>query len=311
MDACPACSWQFQEGNFKSVDYPTPVKKELPATIRFCGQCGLGIASPMPSPESLEKLYCGEYWQKANAATSPLYPVPFALARARWRLIEESLKQTGKAKNLRVLDIGAGHGYIGLVASAPKAAIEKYTAVEPDASLRQYMSNIWRNNRLKSGLEVVDSIDKVNGQFDVVVLSHILEHLPDPLAFLSTATEHLSAEGLLFVDVPNQDYLFRQDVFPHLLFFSPASLRHLLEKLSFHIIDISVWGRDMHRSPSNPNAPKILKLLGGIVQRAYPLLPQKLKVSFYAWYFGVNQNTTNGTWLRALCRKQENNSESS
>jgi 2-polyprenyl-3-methyl-5-hydroxy-6-metoxy-1,4-benzoquinol methylase len=39
-------------------------------------------------------------------------------------------------------------------------------------------------------------------QFDLVILSHLLEHLDDPIPALSTVKKLLTKDGVLFVNVP-------------------------------------------------------------------------------------------------------------
>jgi len=311
MDTCPVCSWPFSNGNFKLVAYPVKSREhdrdETPDSIRFCGRCGLGVASPPFSGEKLDELYVqGKYWQKRGQETSlRIFPVPFGLAQTRWRLIEKSIAQSKRIKKVRVLDIGAGHGYIGLVASASRnVSVGRYDAVEPDPVMRQYLQNLWKAWERKQRLSFVDSIEQTTGNYDIVVLSHILEHARDPLYLVKSAVARLSTKGLLFIDVPNQDYLFKEDVFPHNLFFSLPSLRFLLEKEPLEIISIGTWGRNMYKSPLHTNAPRSLKIIGEIAGRSGAFLPGKFLVPFYAWYFGVNSMDTNGTWIRALCRRK-------
>ena len=136
------------------------------------------------------------------------------------------------------------------------------------------------------------------------MLSHILEHLQNTSSLLKSAKSLLSPKGLLFVDVPNQDYLFKNDVFPHNIFFSLASLKFLLEKEQLEIVSIGIWGRSMYESPSYARAPIIIKLLGKLVGLSNRFLPNKFLVSFYSWYFSVNHVNVDGTWIRALCRQK-------
>lgn len=42
----------------------------------------------------------------------------------------------------------------------------------------------------------------LNRKFDVVVMSHVLEHCPDPSEVLKNVYNHLKKEGILFIEVP-------------------------------------------------------------------------------------------------------------
>ena len=68
------------------------------------------------------------------------------------------------------------------------------------------------------------------GRFDLVVMSHVLEHLPDPVSYLGHLRESLlTPGGSLLIEVPN---LYSHDSFEvaHLLAFSPHTLGEVLRK---------------------------------------------------------------------------------
>lgn len=310
MDNCPICSWNFSKGDFKFLKYPTIFKnteEKRPETIRFCSRCGLGIAFPPISEEMISELYTGgSYWQGITLSTSlRTFPVPFGLAKARWKIIEQYLLKLDKTKAIKILDVGAGHGCIGLVASNNRYfSLIKYTAVEPDFMMRQHLGKVWERWDIKSDLETTDLISHVSDKYyDVVVLSHILEHVKYPRATLELALSFLTLDGVLFIDVPNQDYLFKKDVFPHNLFFSLSSLNHLLLAESIEIVSLDVWGRDMFKSPLSYKAPVGMKLICEMIKEYERILPDEFLVNFYNWYFGFSKRTPNGTWIRALCQK--------
>jgi SAM-dependent methyltransferase len=85
------------------------------------------------------------------------------------------------------------------------------------------------------------------GSFQVITFFHVLEHLDRPAEYLRAAYDLLSSRGLLVVEVPDGSspgfrLLGRRCLtfdFPHhLVFFTPSSLRLLLEKSGFRVADI-------------------------------------------------------------------------
>lgn len=75
-----------------------------------------------------------------------------------------------------------------------------------------------------------------DGRFDLVTARHVVEHVPDPLAFIAELARVLRPGGRLVVETPNSEALGRQwfatrwyanEVPRHLFLFSPANLERL------------------------------------------------------------------------------------
>jgi SAM-dependent methyltransferase len=81
-----------------------------------------------------------------------------------------------------------------------------------------------------------------DGRYDVVTLSHVVEHVANPVALLRAARRALRPGGTVWVATPNvagvlaRRYSTRWvglDVPRHLVLFDPGSLRHALEAAGF------------------------------------------------------------------------------
>jgi SAM-dependent methyltransferase len=301
---CPVCGLNTLSSN-NSHPYPNATPRENhPQQIVFCSQCGLGVGYPLLSDDELDKLYSGaQYWAQSNPKLSVRrQPILHALANSRWSFILSALPERLKKKDsLAILDIGAGYGYLGLVAAkSPELKINSYTVVEPDKNLHAALKKAWPHWSPETGLETYSSIDPVNQKFDIIVLSHVVEHVKAPLEIIEKAVSNLTDDGILFIEVPNRDYLFKSDVFPHLLFFSPESLENLVVKASLEVITIEGWGRRYERSPLYKNAPLMTKSAIKIISIAGKLLPGCFGSLLVAFLFGINKRHSQGTWIRCI-----------
>jgi 2-polyprenyl-3-methyl-5-hydroxy-6-metoxy-1,4-benzoquinol methylase len=95
------------------------------------------------------------------------------------------------------------------------------------------------------GIEVRESIEAWDDQpesFDVVTMSHVIEHVHDPLATLASANRLLKPGGMLFVDTPNIEAIGHDrygkdwrglETPRHLVIFNRASLVEALRRSGF------------------------------------------------------------------------------
>lgn len=307
VETCPLCGHDISKEFAEAISYPVKTSTaETPREIRFCPECGLGSAFPMPTKEALDQMYYNRgFWKLQDEDISiRKQPVPYAMARARWRLITSSIPHDAYQRGVRILDIGAGHGYLGDVAASDrKSVLAAYAMVEPDGRMRKGVDLRWRELDYPCDLELFERPSNVTGRYDLVVLSHILEHVVDPMTFMKEALDHIISGGYVFVDVPNRDDCFKKEVFPHVLFFSPQSIRELLERLSLEVIEIDTWGKSMERSPLNDTPPQIVRIRRFIVNKIIHQVPLGLSVPLVTTHFGFFTRNQKGTWIRALARK--------
>lgn len=132
--------------------------------------------------------------------------------------IERLRRELGKEKRgMRILDIGCGTGQ---QVTFPLGA-EGYSVIGLDtdqASLEvAQRENTFQNVRFMRGDSEHLSKHFKQGHFDAVILSDILEHLPDPEKFLRELTGLLASKAILLVSIPNghgpfeiENFIFRK-----------------------------------------------------------------------------------------------------
>lgn len=111
--------------------------------------------------------------------------------------------------------------------------------VEPGDNYRDYAQA--RDLRVYPDLSALFAAGEE--RFDLISMAHVLEHLPDPVGYLSDLHENLlTAEGSLLVEVPN---LYCHDSFEiaHLMNFSVHTLRETLNKAGYSVLKMFKHGR--------------------------------------------------------------------
>jgi SAM-dependent methyltransferase len=116
--------------------------------------------------------------------------------------------------------------------------------IEPDTPAALYGQQVLGQSVFNGVLQDAGFAD---GHFDAVVSFQVFEHLPDPATELLEIRRVLKTGGLLALDVPNVDNLacrvlrgrHRHFATPqHLWFYSPATMRQLLERTGFEVLAI-------------------------------------------------------------------------
>ena len=49
---------------------------------------------------------------------------------------------------------------------------------------------------------------EARGSFDAILASHVLEHMPDPISFLTSAQQLLKPDGLVILALPDKRFMF-------------------------------------------------------------------------------------------------------
>jgi len=310
---CPVCSWEFQENQFDVLPYQSNAPEEnSPRQICFCRNCEVGIAFPHLTDDQMVKYYSqGEYWKKnkSKVLLPKDNPGHYASAKARWEFVKPYIKDLSSTEGLSILDIGAGYGYFGTVAAQDQSVnIQKYSVVEIDPVFRDSLQKTWQRRYPAVEFQSQESIRNIKGKFNLIVFSHILEHLNDPQAMIKAASEKLRAGGLIFIDVPYRDYLFKNDVFPHILFFSREGMRRMIESAGFDVKALIVAGWNREESPLNYRRDKrSSKYIEKVFYKFRRIIPSCFSGLFFERYLGANRLDSNGTWLRVIAQKPTGN----
>jgi SAM-dependent methyltransferase len=189
---------------------------------------------PCPSEEELNLYYEGFYRKEYDAP--PLrerFRTDIDEARTRVRRLLPVMHP-----NTRLLEIGCGSGAF-LDAARPYVCTS--TGVELDVESRSWIESQLGNRAVKR----VEDLEFDEGHFDLAVLIHVLEHVPDPVGMLRRVAQLLKPDGELALEVPNVDdvlvakyripgYLSFYYQKGHLWYFSKSTLTKVLNKAGFN-----------------------------------------------------------------------------
>lgn len=159
-------------------------------TYQRCTRCASRFLAPIP--EDLGRYYRTDY---------PAYKVADLQSRMTRERCKLDLLRPHVASG-RMLEIGPAIGAFAKLAQESGFAIE---VIEMDRDCCAYIERAL-------GIPARHSIDAgaalLPGEsFDVIVLWHVIEHLPNPLSTLTTLAAHVRPGGLLALSAPNPESL--------------------------------------------------------------------------------------------------------
>ena len=201
-----------------------------------CKNCGLQFSNPMPSTQKLIS-YNNSYHLSAHGGfkrTKKQKAFFSALAKTRMDFIKKNV-DTSNSKVYKVLEVGPGPGSFLKVwmDNFPKT---RYCVLESDKNCYPIL------NELGATILENSNFEQINLKFDFLIISHVLEHVKDPIKFLSPFVGSLKKNGFAFIEVPCNDWDHKKIDEPHLLFFDKKPMLMLLEKLNVYPIKISYSG---------------------------------------------------------------------
>jgi SAM-dependent methyltransferase len=195
---CPVCGSESRRQLFDVYDHEyRTVNRSFP--LVKCNICDCVYLSPRPNLSALSVIYPPEYnnFHTAEQNTSYVRRVSNLIQTKR---IAKLLRPLNLPPNFMVLDVGCGDGYcLDRIREAFPRAITH--GVEPDQDAAKYVS---RNHTVFCGV-----IEDYHPQqlFDLIISSHVVEHVEDPVAFLAKLGRLLRPGGAIIIDTPNIDCL--------------------------------------------------------------------------------------------------------
>lgn len=174
------------------------IYSSYPVNVVRCSRCSHVYTDPKPSENELKEIYDKIY----------MYPVHFAIMgekRYRARKMAKYIEQLlGSGGHKEVLEIGCMYGY--LLEALKKRRVQA-EGIELDKAAVEHCQ---KNGLQVSQSSAEDLVKMGQKTYDLVVLSHVLEHLREPEKILQQLKGLLRKDGLLVVAVPNSSSINRK-----------------------------------------------------------------------------------------------------
>lgn len=241
---CPVCKSENFKEVLKAKDYT--VSGEI-FPVQECQECKFRFTSPIPAEDAIGKYYQSEEYISHSNTSKGFINRVYQMVRNRTLKSKRNLiaKFAGTSSG-SLLDIGCGTGeFLNTV----KTAGWKTKGLEPDDGARgQAISNY------KLDVESPEKLFELEqGQFDVITMWHVLEHVHRLDAYMEQIFKLLKPDGKLIIAVPNYNshdaekfgkFWAAYDVPRHLYHFHKPSMETLLGRFGFRLSNIRIMPFD-------------------------------------------------------------------
>lgn len=230
---CPVCAGTNCQP-LHEMRFALPSGSPLPATytVVSCVDCGFVYADTPGNAEDYARYYAEfSHYEDPSISTGGGEQ---AFDRRRLAETADWIAQH-VSRSARVLDIGCGNG--GLLLALKERGFNSLAGMDPSAACVARL----KANGLEAFCAGLGDITPTGNAFDLIILSHVLEHLLDPARALASLRALLATGGRVYVETPDPA---RYGEFPsvpfyyfdseHINHFSRASLENLARASGFH-----------------------------------------------------------------------------
>lgn len=274
-------------GSTEPVKYTNTSELDLP--VYQCKQCKLYFTGNSESviKEKISMLYHGQYWDynKSEFSLKSDYADPVSKGKKRNWVSQYSYCESYFNKDKKtILEIGAGAGQASFWFEEKGFFV---TAIEPDGRNVRLINEKLTNGHCTQGF--IEDVE-IEGKFDVIWMSHVLEHLIRPDLFLKKIKKNLQENGIFFIEVPNCENIVTLKASinePHTFHFSRNTLLELVKNCGYKIECYDVF-----RSATiiEGGLNRIMKNTG-------------IKIDHFAHYPRIKTSNKKGRDLRLIIRK--------
>ncbi len=235
--ACNVCGSSEQQ----------PFCPENGLSLVQCTHCGLVYVSPRPDPNELYALYGETYFHNDESGV---------VGYTNYLKDEANIRKTfaGRLKRLerfvppgRLLDVGCAAGFFLDEAHKRGWQVE---GMDVSSFAVEYARNHFGYDVRHGSLT---DLDYPAGAYDLVTLWDVIEHVPDPMAYVRQAVSLLRSGGVLALATPDVGSLAAKLTGPrwvgyklseeHVYYFSTTMLKRMLDEAGLEVVDARHVGK--------------------------------------------------------------------
>lgn len=194
----------------------------------MCNRCGLIMSNPRMTEEFYQKFYKSDEYRKLYDGLNYLTKYESNYSDGRAIPIFKSVTAVKPANKISsLLEFGAGGGW-NLLPFIEKGIYVQGYDYSPE------LVNLGRSKGIRLGQ---GSFDDIKGEYDVIILNHVIEHFTDLFEDMNKIKEHLNEEGIIYIQVPDiEKFSMGHIQNAHTYYFTSKTLRYYMGKCGLKMI---------------------------------------------------------------------------
>jgi len=200
----------------------------FPQKTVMCKKCGLIMSNPRLTEKSYQLFYSTDIYRTIYEEQDYLEMAEDRLKNNYgFHLYEDIAPVLKENKKIDILEFGCGGGW-NLMHFAKKG--HRVTGYDYSPGLTKVGRNFGLD--LRQG-----TIKDIEGEYDLIILNHVMEHFTDLINSMKTISKHLKPDGLMYIGVPNIDnYDLGQLQNAHVYYFTPRTLKFFMNRCGLNAI---------------------------------------------------------------------------
>ncbi len=242
---CPGCGGDDYVIVANGPDYENNCCGDQQFSVAHCKVCGLHYLNPRPTTAMLPIIYPEDGYICYNFSEKSSSFVARARQRRAFSKVKPVLKVVQPAmKDLRVMDIGAGDGTLLRLFQAGGVPATNLTGIDIDEKAVAGL----RTQGFNGAVARAEEMNFPPNSFDLITISHVIEHVADPRLVMQQAFKALAPGGVIWLETPNiagWDWaLFKKGTwggyhFPrHWTLFTPKTISRMLGEVGFEVVEV-------------------------------------------------------------------------
>ena len=184
----------------------------------ICKNCGLMQQYKYPNQNFIDKFYRSYYNDLYGFFKNPKerFDSQFISASYKFKLINDLFPEK---INCKLLEIGCGAG--GILSYFRSKGFDCY-------------GMDYQNEHLtyaeKNKIKTYDNLNKINGKFDIIILSHVIEHMTSFKEIFAKCKLLLNKNGIIYIEVPSVESISYHYDYTLLNFLHIGHVTHFTKK---------------------------------------------------------------------------------